>query len=607
MADDLMSRPDREPVRSERGFSELTNQSKWSAGMIVPTGRGEPYRPRHGSLTRTSARPVEMAPLTGRQVEFALFAPHVPSVALMGSWSRSPLPLRRDAGGTWRRTVLLPEGRHRYRFRLPSRSHFLEGQIVDVTDPFARLVDEANGDVGIIVIAGGRDVTTAYDWRHDDEQLPQDDELILYELHVGEFGVKDGRLGTFETVIGRLDYLRDLGINAVELMPVAAFPTDRSWGYNVRHACAVENAYGTPQDLKRLVDECHARRMRVILDVVFNHTEVESPLTKIDFDYWFRESRADELYFGPKLDFEHVDDTITIDGRSVMPAHKYGLQVAAYWLREYHLDGYRLDATFVLDNFDFVAALRRQSKELASGKPFYVVAEHLPEDPLIAGPDGPADGAWHQRFEHAVVEALVSHGRNASELLSVLQPRNDGYVSPARVVNYVESHDEPTLMQRLTEAGITGEAAFRKSKLAATLLFTVVGNPMLYQGQEFGGSRPRDLEIRPLQWAFLNADYGLHLKEHHAFLARLRRDSPALQSDHFAACHNRNGVIAYRRGCGEAEVIVVANLRDDDRTATVAFPSGAWREATFDYQIDAWDGRLRDSFPASSAKIYRRS
>jgi 1,4-alpha-glucan branching enzyme len=576
------------------------------AGMIAPVLPGGTYRPRPGSPARQTIRPVEIVPAAACHVGFALFAPHVASVALVGSWSRIPLPLRRDDAGTWRRTVLLADGRHRYRFRLPSLSGFLDGRTVDVTDPFARLVDEANGDVGMIVIKGGRDVTTAYHWRHDDEPLPQDDELIIYELHVGEFGVKNGKLGTFATVIERLDYLRDLGVNAVELMPVGAFPTDRSWGYNVRHACAVENAYGTPQDLKRLIDECHARRMRVILDVVFNHTEGESPLTKIDFGYWFRDSRAGELYFGPKLDFEHVDDTIRIDGQTVMPARKYGLQVAEYWLREYHLDGYRLDATFVLDNFDFIAALRRQSKELARGKPFYVVAEHLPEDPIIAGPNGPADGSWHQRFEHVAVEALVSHGGNASDLLSVLQPRNDGYVSPARVVNYVESHDEPTLMQRLAESGITGETAFRKSKLAATLLFTAVGNPMLYQGQEFGGSRPRDLEIRPLQWAFLAADYGLHLKEHHAFLARLRRAFPALRSDHFAVCHNRNGLIAYRRGYGEAEVVVVANLRDFDRSATIAFPCGAWQELTFNYQIDARDGRLRDTFPASSAKIYAR-
>ena len=500
----------------------------------------------------------------------------------------------------------MPDGRHQYRFRLPSRSSFLAGQTVDVTDPFARMVDEADGDAGVVVIADGRDVAVAYEWRHDHVPLPQDDQLVLYELHIAEFGAKDGALGTFATVIDRLDYLRDLGVNAVELMPVAVFPTDRSWGYNVRHACAVENAYGSPQDLMRLIDECHARRMRVLLDVVFNHTEAESPLTKIDFDYWYRDSAEGERYFGPKLDFEHVDDTLSIDGHSVMPARKYALAVAAHWVREYHIDGYRLDATSVLDNFDFIAALRDACKALAGRKPFYVIAEHLPEDPAVAGPAGPADGAWHQQFEHAVVQALLTHGANASEVLAALQPRNHGYVSPGRVVNFVESHDEPTLMQRLDEAGIRGAAAFRKVKLAASLLFTAVGNPMLYQGQEFGGGRPRSLEVRPLQWAFLDADYGLHLKEHHAFLAWLRRERLALTSEALTALHNRQGVIAYQRGSGEAAVIVVANLRDAEQRAEIPMPDGFWRELHENTTVEVRDGCLRDALGPSSAKVFVR-
>jgi 1,4-alpha-glucan branching enzyme len=552
---------------------------------------------------RASLRTTEPAE---KVFEFSLFAPRVASVDVIGSWSSEPTPLERDDDGTWRTSVQLPDGRHRYRFRVPSRSSFLAGQTVDVTDPFARMVDEADDDAGVVVIAGGRDVTVAYDWRHDDVPLPQDDQLVLYELHIGEFGVKHGVLGTFATVTERLDYLHDLGVNAVELMPVAVFPTDRSWGYNVRHACAVENAYGSAQELKRLIDACHARGMRVVLDVVFNHTEAESPLTKIDFDYWFRNSAEGERYFGPKLDFEHVDETLSIDGRHVMPARKYALEVAAYWVREYHIDGYRLDATSVLDNFDFVAALRDACKALAGRKPFYVVAEHLPEDPAIAGPDGPADGAWHQQFEHAVVQALLTDGDHADELLAALQPGNHGYVSPGRVVNFVESHDEPTLMQRLDEAGITGEAAFRKVKLAASLLFTGVGNPMLYQGQEFGGGRPRSLEIRPLQWAFLAADYGLHLKEHHAFLAWLRRERPALTTEALTVLANDHGVIAYQRGSGEGMVIVVANLRDTEQPAEIPVANGLWRELHENTTVSQRDGCLRVEMVPSSVKLFVR-
>jgi 1,4-alpha-glucan branching enzyme len=540
------------------------------------------------------------------RMDFQLFAPHVERVELIGSWLKTPELMKKDDTGTWRTSSDVPEGRNTYKFRLPSQSPFNDGKTVEVTDPFARVVDESDHDAGVVVLKDGQDVTTAYEWQHDDKPLPQDDELVIYEFHVGEFGWKDGHEGSFSSVTERLDYLRDLGVNALEVMPVAAFPMDKSWGYNVRHACALENSYGSPQDFKRLIDECHARGMRVILDVVFNHTESESPLSQIDFYYWFRDSRPDEQSFGPKFDYERVDDTLELDGHKVMPARKHGLEVALYWLREYHIDGYRLDATAVLNNFDFVRLVRQECKGAADGKPFYIVAEQIPEDPTIAGPDAPADGAWHQRFENAVIGALTGNGEHAGDLLEALQPMNHGYVSPARVVNYVESHDEFTMMQKLFDAGISGDAAFRKSKLAASFLFTAVGNPMLYQGQEFGGYRLRDLEIRPLQWELLDADFGLHLKEHYAWLAKTRHGSPALKGEEFEVVHNDDGLIAYRRGAGQAEVLVAVNLRDQERSATIRFLDGAWRELSFEYDIDSSNGQLVDTFPSSGTKIYVR-
>jgi 1,4-alpha-glucan branching enzyme len=512
--------------------------------------------------------------------------------------------MHKDNQGRWHAEVDLPDGRHCYKFRLKSLSPFMLGETVEITDPQARMIDPQNGDASVIVLHDGRDVTTApdYAWQHDDKPLPQDNELFIYELHVGEFGFQGGRPGTFKDLIGRLDYLRDLGVNAIEIMPVAAFPMGRSWGYNVRHPFAVENAYGSPEDFKHLVDECHARGMRLIMDIVLNHTEVENPLNKIDFHYWFRDTREGEQSFGPKFDYERTDEKL-----GIRPAFEFGLEVARYWVQEYHIDGYRLDATAVLDNFEFVRAVRETAKSHAGGKPFYLVAEHIPEDPSIAGPEAPCDGAWHQRFEFTAVETLCeAAGWSASKMLGALNPRNDGYVSPGRVVNYIESHDEFTLMQKLGEAGILGEKAARKNKLGATLLFTAVGNPMLYQGQEFGGHRPRDLEIRPLQWELLEADYGLHLKEHYAFLAKLRQDSPALKGEEFEQVYldEDKRVIAYRRGYGEAEVLVVANLKDEDQTLAIPFPDGAWHELSFNYDLEAKGGKLEDTFPASSAKIY---
>jgi len=537
-------------------------------------------------------------------ISFQLFAPYSKRVELIGSWSDQPIPLHRDPKGYWRVELELPDGRHGYKFRLPSLSPFMLGEVVEIPDPQARLVDPQNGDAAVRVVREGRDVTTApdYAWQHDDVPLPQDNELILYELHVGEFGFHQGTQGTFHDLIGRLDYLRDLGVNALELMPVAAFPMGRSWGYNVRHPFALENAYGSPEDFKRLVDECHARGMRLIMDIVLNHTEVENPLNKIDFYYWFRDPREGEPSFGPKFDYERTDDRL-----GLRPAFAFGLEVVRYWVEEYHIDGYRLDATATLNNFEFVRAVRETAKSHAGGKPFYIVAEHIPEDPSIAGPEAPADGAWHQHFEAVTAKTLCeAEGWSAEELLKVLDPRNDGYISPGRVVNYIESHDEFTLMEKLGEASILGEKAARKNKLGASLLFTAMGNPMLYQGQEFGGHRPRDMEIRPLQWELLQADYGLHLKEHYAFLAKLRQGSPALKGEEFEVLYleEEQKMIAYRRGFGEAEVLVVANLKDEDQALAIPFPEGAWRELTFNYELETQGGQLGDTFPASSAKVY---
>ncbi|MCC6792499.1 MAG: alpha-amylase, partial [Thermomicrobiales bacterium] len=222
-----------------------------------------------------------MAVNWGFQVDFSLFAPHIASVELIGSWADQPIPMSRDERGYWLTSPDVPDGHHHFRFRLPSLSPFMNGATIDVVDPQARLVEQWDGPAATLIVESGRDVTTTPDfvWRHDDVPLPQDNELIIYELHIAEFGWTGDEPGNFDRAIARLDYLQDLGINAVELMPVAAFPGNSSWGYNIRHPFAVESSYGRPSDLKRLVDECHGRGMRVIMYLVLNHTESESPLT----------------------------------------------------------------------------------------------------------------------------------------------------------------------------------------------------------------------------------------------------------------------------------------------------------------------------------------
>jgi 1,4-alpha-glucan branching enzyme len=539
-------------------------------------------------------------------MEFSLFAPTVDSVEIIGSWSEIPLTMDCADDGWWRAEVELANGRHTYHFRLPSKSWFHEGEVIEIADPRGRMIDQGDQDYSVIVIENGVDVTTdpGFEWKHDGEPLPQDHELIIYELHIAEFGAAGDELGTFASVIDRLDYLKDLGITAIELMPVTAFLAERSWGYDVRHFFALEGSYGDPSDFKCLVDEAHGRGIRVLLDLVLNHSESNAPLTQIDFDYWHRHPRDEELSFGAAFAYEGWDDLL-----GLCPAKEFALEVVRFWIEQYHIDGYRLDATAMIDNFELVSEVRAISKATASGKPFFVVAEQLPEDPAIAGPDGPADGAWHQRFEHAVADLLIGEeSASIAELVSALQPANNGYSLPALVVNYVESHDEEPLMRRFGDAGIEGAAAFERQKLAISLLMTAVGIPMLYQGQEFGGFRERDLEITPLQWELLDQAFGLHLKEHVAAMARLRQGSPALTGAELEVLSQNDDdrTLVYRRGFGDAEVIVAVNAADETREVSIPLSEGAWRELIYDYDQDAGADPVADQLDSMAIKVFVR-
>ena len=550
------------------------------------------------------ARKVESKTLTH---EFKLFAPYLKKVELVGSWLEKPLEMKQDKDDHFTLEQNLPDGRHTYAFRVTANSGDMKGETFEVADPYARAIEEGEQDRSMLEVKSGQDVTTAYEWLHDGAGLPQDDQLVIYELHVGEFGFVEGQQGNFDTLLEKLDYLKDLGINALELMPIMAFPFD-SWGYNIRHYCAIKPHYGTPQMLKKLVDEAHSRGMRVILDIVFNHSEGEMSLVRMDFDYWMREVNEGEIDFGGhKFNYDGWDDK-----RGISPAREFAVNVAQYWAEEYHLDGLRLDATAHIDNFDLLHAIRERVK--GAPKPFYLIAEHIGEDPAVSTPEGPTDGGWHETFMTQLSADLTGQeiafkNPSAEGVLRKLNPAEDGFSTPSRMVNYLESHDEFPLMHKLREAGFEGEDAWKRAKLGATLLFTAVGNPMLWQGQEFGSDRPQDLEIRRVQWDKLDTDEGLHLKEHYAWLAGVRRAFPALKGQDFEALHfdNETRVLAFKRGYGEAEMLVLANFSSEPQTLEFDAPDGKWRELQYNFELETVEGKIKDSVDGSSAKIFVRA
>jgi 1,4-alpha-glucan branching enzyme len=543
-------------------------------------------------------------------IEFKLFAPHNKQAALVGCFSEwEDIPMQKDEDGYFRTTVELEDGSYQYKFRVQSRSWFLEpDEWVTITDPYATEVIDDESQNSVIRIKEGDRILDTYVWQHDDQPLPQNHELIIYEMHIGDFsGGEDDPYprGQYQHVIEKLDYLCELGINAIELMPMMEFPGDYSWGYNPRHFFASESSYGSSADLKHLVDECHARGVRVIMDGIFNHSEASSPLTQIDHDYWYHHSPRDpENSWGPEFNYEHYDEAF-----DVHPAWKFIGDVVRFWIQEYHIDGIRYDAARQLANYDFMYWIVDQTRQAASMKPFYNVAEHIPETTDITNGDGPMDGCWHESFYHTLKQHICGDTFDLEELKNALDGKRQGYMGTVNMVNYLSSHDHRRLMLELGDRDVFEEAAFTRIKLGLALLLTAVGVPLILMGEEFGEYNPMQPDSSKLDWTLLSNDSNEGLLHYCSGLVHLRKSNHALYTENLEFFHEdpESKVLAYTRWNDEgARVVVVANFSDQflkDYTIPNFPQAGTWHEWTGNYDVEAHDDQLTLDLGEYEAKV----
>ncbi|NLX09006.1 MAG: alpha-amylase [Chloroflexi bacterium] len=554
-------------------------------------------------------------------VSFSLFAPYNEDVTLIGDWNDwEPVEMQRRDDGWWHVGLPLDDGEYQYKFRLKSNSYFQEGQNVAVTDPRALRVTRDQQENAIVRVKDGQRVVTTYEWQHNDVHLPQNHELIIYETHIGDFTGETGEglnpAGEyFKKATERLDYLADLGINAVELMPVNDFPGGYSWGYNPRFLFAVENSYGSPDDLCRLIDECHARGIRVILDGVYNHSEDKTPLAHMDYAYWYYRENPDdpEHHWGPKFNYGYHDDKL-----GIWPARSFIHDALRFWIDHFHIDGIRFDATAIIENYDVLHWLNETVYQYIKGiKPFFTIAEHVPQDPTVTGLGGPMDAAWHETFSKQIMATLCARDQDGFEafnmdaIATVLQPTQEGFDSAYNAINYIDNHDQNRIMWRLGEAGIFDDAAFRRMKLGAGLLLTAAGIPMLWMGQEFGQSNPKTVfDPQPLQWSLLDNERNGDLHRYYKGLIHFRKDNPALVTPNIEVIHldHERKILAFKRWNDEGNVvIVVANLLDQyagDVEIGNWHEDGAWHEYLDDYDIEVQGGVLRDTLAESEVKVY---
>lgn len=549
-------------------------------------------------------------------IEFTLFAPNNKGAALIGSFSDwKEIPMEKGEDGYFRTQVDLEDGVYQYKFRVQTKSpNFEPDQWVDVIDPYATDVDEAKNN-GVVRIKDGKRIVDAYVWQHDDTPLPDNHELVIYEMHVADYsGGEDDpcKRGKYQDAIAKLDYLSELGINAIELMPVNEYPGDYSWGYKVRHFFATESSYGSTEELKRFIDQCHGRGIRVFIDGIYNHTDEECPLMLIDRNYWYYEYRHypedPANYWGPEFNYDNYDEKL-----DVKPAWKYVGDVVRYWVQEYHIDGIRFDAVRQLANYEFLDWLAKQSKKNAAPKPFYNIAEHIPDTSTVVSPEGPLDACWHESFRYFIIPHICGETFELEKLKEVLDPRRQGYEVPTNVINYLSTHDRERVMRELGERGIFDEAAFGRAKLGAVLLMTAMGVPMLWMGEEFGEHKRKSETVtqpKKIAWPLLERDLNRDLFEYYKKLIALRKQNPALSSDNIEFFHENPEakLLAYSRWHEEGyRVVVVANFSENFLSGYQVpnFPeAGTWHEWIGDYDVEAGKDGIVIDIGGYEAKVF---
>ncbi|WP_035984656.1 alpha-amylase family glycosyl hydrolase [Leptolyngbya sp. KIOST-1] len=542
-------------------------------------------------------------------VEFKLFAPYSEGAILFGSFSDwQDVAMEKGKDGYFRTSIDLEDGRHEYKFRVQSKSFFLEpDEWVEVIDPRAKHVNETDQNT-VIYIKDGEPIVDDYVWNHDDKGLPQNEELVIYEILVSDFsGGEDDPYprGQLKHITEKLDYLCELGVNAIELMPIQEFPGEQGWGYNTHHYFAVESSYGTSKDFKQLVDECHARGIRVILDIILNHSGSEAPLTKIDYTYWYRREPKDAEYnWGPEFDYDHYDEHL-----DCFPARDFVKDVVRFWISEYHIDGYRFDAVSQMGHFDFLQEIASQNSQDAQPKPFYNIGELIPESPDATNLDGPLDGCWRDGFLHNLAPMLWGEDTDIETVKELVDAKRSGYLGAVNAITYLSNHDHDHLMVQLANHDIFDQEAFKRARLGAVFVMTAMGVPLIWMGEEFGAYKPKSLDPNKIDWSLLKNDSNRGLFEHYKGLIQLRKENHALRTENveFFFEDPESKVLAYVRWNDEGSTIAVVVNFSGQYLADYSvhnFPrSGTWHEWVNDHDVEVHDGVLTLDLPEYEAKV----
>jgi len=472
-------------------------------------------------------------------------------------------------------------------------------------------------------------------------------DYIIYELHVGTFTGE----GTFAAVVPHLEQLNELGITALEIMPVAQFPGSRNWGYDGTYPFAVQTSYGGLDGLKHLVNASHQRGLAVVMDVVYNHLGPEGNYLE-DFAPYFSDRYRTPWGLAINFDGPYSDEV-----------RRFFIENALSWVTEFHVDALRIDAVHAIPDFsarpfleELAEAVHAQAKRL--NRRIYLMAESdLNDSRLIRPPEFGGfglDAQWNDDFHHALHTLLTGertgYYEDFGEIRHLAKALREGFVYsgaysgyrrrrhgnpsvaiPAdRFVVFAQNHDQ--VGNRPGGERLSRLVSFEALKLAAGIVFLSPSIPLLFMGEEYGEIAPfeyfvshsdpslieavrggRREEFAAFRWqgapsdpqdesAFLRAKLNRELQyggdhrillEFYRELIRLRKAYPALSTlkkEHLEVEGiDAERVLILRRWSETDEILVVYHLGGDGRTFLLPLPAGRWEKA-LDSADERWQG-----------------
>jgi 1,4-alpha-glucan branching enzyme len=546
-------------------------------------------------------------------VFFRVWAPHAHKVFVTGEfngWSSDKHEMIHEGNGYWGINISEAKAGQPYKYVLDT-----DAGVLYKNDPYAKEIAGAEGNSLI--------TDPSFDWTDDGFKMPDWNKLVIYELHIGTFHRNDqSKPGTFYDVIEKLNYLQQLGINAIEIMPPVEFPGGVSWGYNPSHPFAIEAEYGGIKGFKSLINEAHKKGIAVMLDIVYNHFGPDD-LDLWKFDGWSENDGGGIYFYQDWRKKTPWGDSRPDYGRNEV--RQYIRDNAMMWLDECKIDGLRTDAIAYIRNVkgednpaediaEGWSLMQWLNKEINDRFPWKItIAEDMKCNEWITR--GRKDGGegfntqWDAAFIHPVRRVLSApddEERNMEELSKAIMYSYNG--DAFQRVIYTESHDEVANGKtRVLDDIAPGEThnwfARKRSVLGAVLTFTSPGIPMIFQGQEMLEDGWFS-DTRPLDWSKADAFEGI---------VKLYRDLIHLRGDLHGATKGLSGhhtqilymneeknIIAFSRkdqgGPKDTTVVVINFANKQQQDFIIPFPEeGLWK-VRFNSDWKGYDPEFHDNY-----------